>query len=155
MQETAEKVTSAHPTSFILTDDGQSGGSVRRFKLERPVCSVPVVVLDIDTEDLLQMATPNDQQPIQALGADGTDPTVLHRRSRSAPALASPAPGHPPSGTRRRSFDRTSRPASEFLQNLVEEVHGRVGRRGAHTDAVHDVQVPVDVVALVEVQGVG
>jgi hypothetical protein len=46
MQETAEQVTSAHLTSFILTDDGQSGGSVRRLKPERPVQTVPVVTLD-------------------------------------------------------------------------------------------------------------
>jgi hypothetical protein len=74
MQETAEQVTSAHLTSFILTDDGQSGGSVRRLKPERPVGTVPVVVLDVDPEDLLQMAASNDQQPVQALGADGADP---------------------------------------------------------------------------------
>jgi hypothetical protein len=79
MQETAEQVTSAHLTWFILTDDGQSGGSVRRLKLERPVGTVPVVVLDIDPKDLLQMAAPNDQQPIQALGADGADPPFCVR----------------------------------------------------------------------------
>jgi hypothetical protein len=58
MEETAEQDTSAHLTSFILTDDGQSGGSVRRLKLERPVGTVPVVVLDVDPKDLLQMAAP-------------------------------------------------------------------------------------------------
>ena len=67
MQETAEQITSAHFTSFILTDDGQSGGSVRCLKPERPVRTVPVVVLDVDPQDLLQMTAPNDQQPIQAL----------------------------------------------------------------------------------------
>jgi hypothetical protein len=70
MQETAEQVTSAHLTSFILTDDGQSGGSVRRLKPERPVRPMGVVVLDVDSKDLLQMAASNDQQPVQALGAD-------------------------------------------------------------------------------------
>jgi hypothetical protein len=48
MQQTAEQVTSAHLTWFNLTDDGPSGGSVRRLKLERPVGTVPVVVLDVD-----------------------------------------------------------------------------------------------------------
>jgi hypothetical protein len=79
MQETAEQVTSAHLTSFILTDDGQSGGSVRRLKPERPVRTVPVVVLDVDPQDLLHMAAPNDQQPVQALGADGADPPFCVR----------------------------------------------------------------------------
>src|SRR6266571_5041251 len=73
MQETAEQVTSAHLTSFILTDDGQSGGSVRRLELERPVGAVPVVVLDVDPKGLLKMAAPDEQQPVQALGADGAD----------------------------------------------------------------------------------
>jgi hypothetical protein len=53
MQETAEQVTSEHPALLTLTNDGQSGGSVRRLKLERPVRTVPVVVLDIDPQDLL------------------------------------------------------------------------------------------------------
>jgi hypothetical protein len=76
MQETAEQVTSAHLTWFNLTDDGPSGGSVRRLKLERPVETVPVVVLDIDPKDPLQMAAPNDQQPVQALGADRPHPAL-------------------------------------------------------------------------------
>ncbi len=42
MQETAEQVASEHPAFLTLTDDGQSGGSVRRLKLERPVWTVPV-----------------------------------------------------------------------------------------------------------------
>jgi hypothetical protein len=74
VHQTAEQVASAHLTWFSLTDDGQSGGLVRCLKLERPVGTVPVVVLDVDPKDLLQMAAPNDQQPIQALGADGADP---------------------------------------------------------------------------------
>jgi hypothetical protein len=41
---------------------------------------MPVVVLDVDTKDLLQMAAPNDQQPIQALGADGADPPFCVRQ---------------------------------------------------------------------------
>jgi hypothetical protein len=74
MEQATEQVLSMHAAPAVLADKGQSGAGVRRLKLERPVCSVPVVVLDIDTEDLLQMAAPNDQQPIQALGADGADP---------------------------------------------------------------------------------
>jgi hypothetical protein len=74
VQETAEQVTSEHPALLTFTNDGQSGGSVGRLKLERPVWTVPVVLLEIDTQDLLQMAAPNDQQPVQALSADGADP---------------------------------------------------------------------------------
>src|SRR6266545_8273497 len=85
MQETAEQVASEHPAFLTLTDDGQSGGSVRRLKLERPVWTVPVVVLDVDPQDLLQMAAPNDRQPIQALGADGADPPFCVRVRRRRP----------------------------------------------------------------------
>ena len=74
MEQTAEQVTSEHSTFLTLTDGGQSVGSVRRLKPERPVRTVPVVMLDVDPKDLLQMAAPNDQQPVQALGADGADP---------------------------------------------------------------------------------
>jgi hypothetical protein len=73
VEETAEQVASEHPPFLTLTDDGQLGGSVRRLELERPVWTVPVVVLDVDPKDLLKMAAPNEQ-PIQALGADGADP---------------------------------------------------------------------------------
>jgi hypothetical protein len=79
MQETAKQVTSEHPALLTLPNDGQSSGSVRRLKLERPVGTMPVVVLDVDTKDLLQMTAPNDQQPIQALGADGADPPFCVR----------------------------------------------------------------------------
>jgi hypothetical protein len=37
---------------------------------------MPVVVLEIDPEDLLQVPLPDDQQPVQALSADGTDPPL-------------------------------------------------------------------------------
>jgi hypothetical protein len=93
MQQTAEQVTSAHLTSFNLTDDGPSGGSVRRLKPERPVRTVPVVVLDGDLQDLLQMPAPNDQQPVQALGADGADPPFCIRvRGRHPHGVTSTSP---------------------------------------------------------------
>ena len=83
MQEAAEQVTSEHPALLTLPNDGQSSGSVWRLKLERPVGTMPIVVLDVDTKDLLQMTAPNDQQPIQALGADGADrPLCVDVRGR-------------------------------------------------------------------------
>ena len=38
--------------------------------------TMSVVVLDIDPEDLFQVTTADGQQPVQALGADGTDPAL-------------------------------------------------------------------------------
>jgi hypothetical protein len=37
---------------------------------------MPIVVLEISLEDLLQVTTANDQQPVQALSADDTDPPL-------------------------------------------------------------------------------
>ncbi len=47
-----------HHARLALTDDGQSGGLVRCLKPKRPVWTVLVVVLDVDPQDLLQMAAP-------------------------------------------------------------------------------------------------
>jgi hypothetical protein len=41
-----------------------------------PVRTVPVVVLQRDPEDPLQVTTANGQQPVQAFGADSTDPPL-------------------------------------------------------------------------------
>ncbi len=75
MEQATEQVSSMHVVPAVLADEGRSGAGVRRLKLERPVCSVPVVVLDVDTEDLLQGASPNDQQPIQ----DSVRTVRIHR----------------------------------------------------------------------------
>jgi hypothetical protein len=61
----------------------------------RPVRTVGVVVLVIDPKDLLEVAGPDDQQPVQALGAYRPDPALrvgvrvrrLHRRQQHLGAL--------------------------------------------------------------------
>jgi hypothetical protein len=52
-KETAEQVTSAHPARLVFSD-GQPGRWIRRLEPQRPVRTVLVVVLDIDSQDLLQ-----------------------------------------------------------------------------------------------------
>jgi hypothetical protein len=76
VEQTAEQVTSTHPALPILADDGQPGGWVWRCQPERPVGTVAVVMLDVDPEDLLQVAAADDQQPVQALGADRPHPAL-------------------------------------------------------------------------------
>ena len=49
-----------HRARLALTDDGQSGGLVRCLKPERPVWTVLVVVLDVDSKDLLEVASVDD-----------------------------------------------------------------------------------------------
>ena len=74
MEQTAEQVAATHRAFLFLADDDPISGMVRRLKQECPMGTVPVVVLDVDAKDLLQMAAPNDQEPVQALDADGADP---------------------------------------------------------------------------------
>jgi hypothetical protein len=57
-KETAEQITSAHPACLVLSDDGQPGRWIRRLEPQRPVRTVAVVVLDIDSQDLFQMPRP-------------------------------------------------------------------------------------------------
>jgi hypothetical protein len=80
---------------MILAGKGWFDGWIRRLQPERPVWAMGVVVLDIDVEDLLEVAAPDDQQPVQALGAHRPDSAFrmgvrvrrLHRRQHHLGAL--------------------------------------------------------------------
>ncbi len=76
MEEAAEQVSSMHAALAILAVEGQPGGWTWRLQSERPVRTVPVVVLDVDPEYLLEVAAADDQQPVQALSADHTNPAL-------------------------------------------------------------------------------
>src|SRR6266567_4580955 len=79
MEQTTEQVASMKAALAILADKIQLGGWDRRLKLERPVRTIGVVMLDVDPEHLLQVPAPDEQQPIQALGADGPHPALYVR----------------------------------------------------------------------------
>jgi hypothetical protein len=76
VEESAEQVASTHGAPVILGADGRPGQRIWWSQPECPVGTVAVVMLDIDPEDLLQVAAANDQQPVQALGADGPNPAL-------------------------------------------------------------------------------
>ena len=76
MKQATKEVASAYPGSPSLANQGQTGGWTRWFEPKRSVWAMLVVVLDIDPEDLVQVTTANDQEPVEALGADGTDPPL-------------------------------------------------------------------------------
>jgi hypothetical protein len=88
MQQPAEQAAAVHLASMIPADDGQHTGSVRCLKSEGAVWTLPVVVLDTDPKDLSQVPSADDQQPVEALRADGANPPLregvrmgrLHRR---------------------------------------------------------------------------
>jgi hypothetical protein len=76
MEETAEQVASMHSALLLLANDRQPVGLIWRLWHERPVGTVAVVLPNLDAEDLLQMASAHDQQPVQALGADRPHPAL-------------------------------------------------------------------------------
>ena len=76
MEQTAEQIASTQGASMILPEDGRPGGRIWWLQPKRPVGTVAVVMLDVDPKDLLEMASADDQQPVQALGADRTNPAL-------------------------------------------------------------------------------
>src|SRR4029453_14790673 len=79
VQETTKQVASVHAALLILANNGGSGGWVWRLEPERPVRTVPVVVRDVDPKDLLEVASADDQEPVQALGANRPHPAFRRR----------------------------------------------------------------------------
>jgi hypothetical protein len=89
MEEAAEQIASVYNALVILAKEGQLGRRVWRLQQQRPVGTVAVVMLDVDPKDLLEVAAPDDQQPVQTLGPDRPHPALgvrvrrgcLHRRA--------------------------------------------------------------------------
>jgi hypothetical protein len=76
MEQTAEQVASTQGASMILPEEGRPGGRIWWLQPKRSVGTVAVVMGDVDPQDLLEMASADDQQPVQALGADRADPVL-------------------------------------------------------------------------------
>jgi hypothetical protein len=76
MEEAAEQIASVYNALVILAKDGQLGRRVWRLQQQRPVGTVAVVMLDVDPKDLLEVAAPDDQQPVQTLGPDRPHPAL-------------------------------------------------------------------------------
>jgi hypothetical protein len=67
MKETAEQITSTHPALLLPTNCDHPSKSIRRLEPQRAVRTVLVVVLDTDSQDPLQMPSPDDQEPVKAV----------------------------------------------------------------------------------------
>ena len=76
VKQTAKEITSVDPGRLILAGQGQPDGWIRRLQLERSVRPMSVVVVDIDTQDLLKVSAADNQQPVQTLGTHRADPTL-------------------------------------------------------------------------------
>jgi hypothetical protein len=64
VEQTAEQVTPANFGRLIVADEGRSGSWVRRLKAKRPVRPMGVVVLNVDSEHLLEVAASDVQHPL-------------------------------------------------------------------------------------------
>jgi hypothetical protein len=95
MQQPAEQAAPVRLASMIPADDGELTGSVRGLKSEGAVWTMLVVVLGVDPQDLLQVPSADDQEPVEALGADCANPPLregvrigrLHRREHHLDVL--------------------------------------------------------------------
>jgi hypothetical protein len=125
VEQATEQVSSMNAAVSALIYDGQSGGWIRRLELQRPVRPVPVVVLDVDSEDLLQVPATHDEQPVQALGPHRPNPALgvgvgvrrLHRRQHHFGVLRAEHVVEPAAELRVTIANKEARPASSFLQD--------------------------------------
>src|SRR6266536_313084 len=67
------------PPDPRASDPFRGRSRIRWTKLERPVWSLPVVVLDVRAEDVLQVTPTEDQDVIQALSSSRADPALRER----------------------------------------------------------------------------
>ena len=134
MKQATKEVASAHPGSPSLGDQGQTDGWTRRFEPKRSVWTMLVVVLDIPPEDLLQVTTADDQQPVEALGADGPDPPLrigvgvrgLDRRDDHLGALGAEHVVEPTTEPRVAVAEHKAQSLS-FIRCRQEQVAGLLG----------------------------
>jgi hypothetical protein len=76
VQETAEQIASVDPGRLIVADDSQSRTRRWALRRQRLVRAMGVGVRDVGPKGLLEVAAADDQQPVQALGADGAHPAL-------------------------------------------------------------------------------
>jgi hypothetical protein len=138
VKQTAEQVTPADLGRLIVADEGRSGSWVRRLKAKRPVRPMGVVVLNVDSEHLLEVAASDVQQPVQALGAHRPDPALgvsvrvggPHRRQEHLGALGAEQIIEGAGELRVPVAQREAQPPSSFAKHQ-QEVAGLLGDPGA------------------------
>jgi hypothetical protein len=80
---------------WVILGDDSGTGWTWRLQPQRSVRTVLVVVLHVDTQGPIQVALPNDEQPVQTLGTNCPDPALgvgvrvrrLYRRQHDVGAL--------------------------------------------------------------------
>src|SRR5512132_3895658 len=148
MEETAEPIAAANLTSLTLADDVQTGGWTRRLQPKRPVRTMTVVVVDIDPEHTLQVPSPDDQQPVKALGPDRPYPSLrqgvrvgrLYRRDQHLGAVRAEHVIEA-RGELRVAVAEHKAQSSPSLVEYQEQVPGLLGDPGAIRVGRHPGQV--------------
>jgi hypothetical protein len=134
VEQATEQVSSMNAAFSALIYDGQSGGWIWRLELQRPMRPVPVVVLDVDSQDLLQVPATHDEQPVQALGPHRPDPALgvgvsvwcLHRRDQHLGVLRTEHVVEPAAELCVTIANKEADPASSFLEDK-QQVAGLLG----------------------------
>jgi hypothetical protein len=109
---------------LIPPDELHRRGQVRWSQSQRPMRPMPVVVVDVDPEHSREMLPPDDQQPVEALGADGLDPALragvrvrrLHRCDQHLGTLRAEDIVEPTAELHVTIADEEAHAASLFLQ---------------------------------------
>jgi hypothetical protein len=73
VDESAESVASVDLDGRPRADEARAPPWYPCCQLERSVRPVSVVVVDVDAQDALKLSSPCDQEPVEAVAADGAD----------------------------------------------------------------------------------
>jgi hypothetical protein len=141
VQETAEQVTAVHPAPLVLGHRPETDRRIRWLQSKRPVRAMLVVVLHVDAENLIQMPPPDDQQPVQALDAHGSNPAFrmgvrvgrLHWRQDN-PWGAQMRPRSSRVFTRKTPSDRIEAPSQPAPPGLRDHPAHRCGQPYHHAE---------------------
>jgi hypothetical protein len=78
MDEATEQIATVYvkPLECRIRSGSCVGSRAGRLEVKRAVGSLAVVVLDVDAEDMGELAPPEDEEPVEAFAAHGADPAL-------------------------------------------------------------------------------
>ena len=76
MDEASEDVVTSESLICQRHDDVRNGAGLGCDESKSAVGSVPVVVTDVDGQDVFEVAAAGDEEVVEALSPDGADPTL-------------------------------------------------------------------------------
>ena len=79
VDQSAESVASVELVCWFRIDEVWARSWCRWCQSESTVRPVGVVVVDVDAHDMLELSATDDQEPVEAVAADGADPAFGER----------------------------------------------------------------------------